>query len=100
MTDPYERVVDDLLAAIRTHLQHQHDRSPTDAAVAAYISRSTPTDMYHDLRQYPECRTPARQLKGGRSNTSHVLYVMLWGAGQRLDSHRSLAQRGQEQAPA
>jgi hypothetical protein len=79
MPTSYERAVDDLLEAIRTHLHHQHDRTPTDTAVAAYIRRSDPVAIQHDLTQYPECRTAARYLKRGRANRTHVLYVMLWG---------------------
>jgi hypothetical protein len=79
MPDEYERAVDDLLDAIRTYLQRQHDRAPTETAIAAYIKRSAPAAIYQDLRQYPECRTAARHLKRGRTDTTHVLYVMLWG---------------------
>ena len=76
MTYSDDQALDNLLDAIRTHLSHQHGRPPTDAAVVAYIRRSTATDIYHDLRQYPACRATAHHLKG---DGSHVFYVMLWG---------------------
>jgi hypothetical protein len=79
MPDHYERAVDDLLAAIRTHLQHQYDREPTDPEIAAYIERTDPATIRQNLQQYPECQTAARYLNRGRTNTTHVLYVMLWG---------------------
>jgi hypothetical protein len=79
MPDKYERAVDALLDAIRTHLHQQDDRHPTDEAVAAYIRHSDPPAIHHDLHQYPECRTAAQYLAHGRTNTTNVLYVMLWG---------------------
>jgi hypothetical protein len=79
MADYYERAVDDLLAAIRIHLQRQHDRKPTDTAIADYISCTDPAAIRQDIQQYPECQTAARHLKRRKADTTHVLYMMLWG---------------------
>lgn len=79
MPDAYEHAVDDLLAAIRIHLHHQYARDPTDSEIAAYIKRTDPAIIRQDLQQYPDCQTAARYLNRGRTNTTHVLYVMLWG---------------------
>jgi hypothetical protein len=79
MTSNYEHAVDELLDAIRLHLQRQHDREPTDTAIADYITHTEPAEIYHDLHHYPNCQAAARHLKPGRTNTPHILYVMLWG---------------------
>lgn len=79
MPHDYESAVDNLLAAIRTYLQHQQDGPVTDDVVAAYISHTDPMNMYQDLMNDPAYREPARHLIGDASTSAHVIQTMLWG---------------------
>jgi hypothetical protein len=79
MPRDYEAAVDDLLAAIRTYLQHHQDEPVTDDTIAAYLSETDIKEIYQDLRQYPTCRDPARHLSGDASTSPSVIQTMLWG---------------------